>query len=100
MPDAFVWYHADASRKEDILHWLDSLSASLDLQVRLYRRTAHGQTTYMEVYEHIEPETLAEIERLAARRSIFANIQRHAEVFDRLASLDCSSDTKLHNPNA
>ncbi|RMG92509.1 MAG: hypothetical protein D6703_01715 [Zetaproteobacteria bacterium] len=65
MPDAFVWYHADASRKEDILRWLDSLSASWDLQVRLYRRTAHGQTTYMEVYEHIEPETLAEIERLA-----------------------------------
>ena len=95
MPDAFVWYHADACNEKDILKWLEHLAERLTLNIRLYRRSNDGPPTYMEAYEHISTETLAEIERLAAGQSVFAGIRRHVETFDLLAHTSCAPGRAL-----
>ncbi len=85
MPDAFIWYHADAQREAELLNWLDQVEQQAGVRGKLFLRKAnddeHDHTTFMETYSDVSRATINRIEKLAGSASMFADIDRHCESF-------------------
>ncbi|GMQ99827.1 MAG: hypothetical protein BMS9Abin18_0654 [Zetaproteobacteria bacterium] len=88
MPDLFVWYHADATLESELKTWLQSVQSELGVQGSLYIRKHETQTTFMEVFPHIESATVARIKAQANKTSCFDNIRRSCESFEKVKSDD------------
>jgi len=88
MPDLFVWYHADATLESELKTWLQSVQSELGVQGSLYIRKNETQTTFMEVFPHIESATVARIEALANKTSCFNDVRRSCEFFEKVKSDD------------
>lgn len=76
----FVWYHAP----EDCLPQLQDLMKKLSdtgISGRLLIRRTDDKTTFMEIFEEIDPATAHKIEAMAASESVFTNLQRRSEQF-------------------
>jgi len=88
MPDLFIWYHADAGLEPELKDWLESVRSQLGVQCSLYIRRNTSQTTFMEVFPHATPTTLARVEALADKTPCFDNICRRCESFEKIKSCD------------
>ena len=83
MFDLFIWYHADAGLAPELRIWLQRVQAKLGVQGSLYIRRGTSQTTFMEVFSHVEPTIAAHIETLAGETRCFDGIERRTECFER-----------------
>ena len=81
---AFVWYHAPAHLAADFQQWLNQIKQQLDIQAKLYQRTAWQKTTFMEVFEHVDCAKIETIEQLAKQQHCFEGIERRCESFKRI----------------
>ncbi len=87
MPEsAFIWYHADPGLRGRIRDWQNRLAETVGVHGRLLVRCQGGQTTFMEIYEHVESGLVERIETLAERESCFAGIRRRCESFVEVMS--------------
>ncbi|MDQ6955124.1 MAG: hypothetical protein Q9M20_06735 [Mariprofundaceae bacterium] len=84
LPSAFVWYHAPSWQEEALKQWVERLNITLNVQAKLYKRTQHEKTTFMEVFECIDSATCLKIEQLAAQQHCFHGIERRCESFERI----------------
>jgi len=81
MPDAFLWYHADAEREPALLNWIERVEAHAGVRGRLYIRKQEQRTTFMECYRDVSSATIRRIEALAAADPLFEQIERRCESF-------------------
>lgn len=86
MPDAFIWYHADKNMEPDLQHWIDAVEDEAGVRGKLYIRTHQDETTFMESYNDVSRATIDRIEKLAASRPLFENINRRCESFIQISS--------------
>jgi len=78
---AFIWYHAEIERQPELLAWLEQVRQKTGVQGRLLVRRQTEQTTFMEIYDPIEPDLISRIEQMAATSPCFSGIQRRCECF-------------------
>jgi len=84
MPDAFIWYHADANKEPELLHWLELVHQQADVRGNLFIRNDEQKTTFMETYNDVSSATIKRIEKLAATYSLFEDIHRQCESFIKI----------------
>ncbi len=84
MPELFVWYHADASMETALRRWVEGVAHQLRLTAHLYVRHTVDKTTFMEVYTDISGAQQQRLQQIVADTSLFNDIERHSEVFQRL----------------
>lgn len=84
MPDAFVWYHANAELEPALLSWIDIVEAQAGVRGKLYLRKENEKVTFMECYSDVSRATILRIEQLAASNELFAGVTRRCESFVRL----------------
>ena len=85
MPDVslYVWYHADPDLEPELRDWITQVRDLLGYAGNLFRRDTPGKTTFMEVYEHVEPAAQERIETLASEQAWISRLHgpRHCEAF-------------------
>ena len=85
MPDTslYIWYHADPGLEPALRAWLVLVRDRLGYAGCLLRRDSEGKTTFMEIYEHVEPAAQERIENLAAGQSWITKLHspRRCEAF-------------------
>ncbi|MDX8397991.1 MAG: hypothetical protein R8K49_06700 [Mariprofundaceae bacterium] len=83
---AFVWYHGLNEHEHAYKDCLELIKQQFDIQAEFYKRTQTEQTTFMEVFKHIDSSTMQKIEQLAAQQDCFNNIDRRCESFKRIST--------------
>jgi len=87
MPSAFIWYHADALLAAQLSDWVHEISKKTGLEGRLLMRDEDGKTTFMEIYPDAGAAAIAGIEKIAATRDWFTQLEspRRAEIFSEIS---------------
>jgi len=81
MPDAFIWYHADAKQEPELVNWLDTVDQQAGVRGKLFIRKTADETTFMETYSDVSRATINRIEKLAVSNPLFESIERRCESF-------------------
>ena len=85
MPDAFIWYETDEKQEPALLDWMEQVEEAAGVKGALYiRKQENGRATFMEAYYQITTATVNRINRLAAKQTLFKNVERRCESFIRI----------------
>ena len=86
MPDAFIWFHADAALESELLKWLDSVEEQAGVRGKLFIRKDENKVTFMESYSDVSSATISRIESMAAKQPLFQHIERRCESFVKISN--------------